>query len=901
MFNTTESYKEQVKKLPQNWKMSIEVVFDASEEMTLETENGENLDVATETNTIPILAGDIFESGFAECIFLSTFGIGTSIRPNWWVRIFNNNGKYSKDALAKAEFYPYFTLFDDDGNMTDTIPIGVFHTDKITIQDNDLRIDCFDKMGYLDKLYVPQNIKLSLYQIAGRIASGVRAQLLSTPVQYSLLSLTVDDSIFTGYSQKQVLELIATVLGCFVQFDNNGNLIFKWFSQTDVELSGDYANTALSLNGNTFSLDGNVVKITGVRVVNEDTELAMCGKDDYLLTISENPIAALYPSEVADFVLQQMQNTKYIPCEWRRIGGDPSLQLGDVITIIDNKEPFNEENYDQYNKYPLYMTGRNWTYNVGGFSDVYTSSGNAEKDLNTDKGMTQSKRIAQLSKRITETKKDLTDEMDSRQEFLLLFNETIAASMGFYATCVKDENGAVIQYMHDKPLLEESGTIYTKGINGFAWTNEGWNDGEPLWQYGFDKNGNAILNQIYTYTLTADAIVSGLLQSKNGASWLDMDTGEFCFRAAEIIDTWYDENGEHNEYSYEKVLELTNKVLSVYGVLKSLKYPDLSVSIGKSENGNLGAFTVSDKADGYGDLFQIYGVKSDTENGVVLTAPFLINSAKNNRKGIAVFPNKIQLFNDKGELTDTICQLTLENGKALMSNGRAYLQLVKSGVCISNTYNSNCWFNYFAPETGYAPSLYIFGDGTQGGHADIRANALKGNKLQIISETGGSEMAYIASSGAFYTKDRGYIEKTLSIGHGKAYNESYSLWVNGKSQAEQWVVSSDRKLKENIQSKDEINAIEKVSKLKFYSYDFKKEVKENQNKLSIENQDIKTHIELGIMADEAPKEILASDEKGIDLYAYLSLVAKSVQQLTGIIEEQSKEIDTLKKQLKENN
>lgn len=875
MFNTTESYKEQVKKLPQNWEMNIDVVFDASEEIALETEDGDSLDVTTETDTITIPAGDIFESGFAECIFLSTFGIGTSIRPNWWGRIFNKDGKYSKDSLAKAEFHPFFTLYDDEGNVTDTVPIGVFHTDKITSQDNDLRIDCFDKMGYLDRLYVPKNAKVSLYQVAGRIASSVRAQLLSTPAQYSLLSLTVDDSIFTGYSQKQVLELIATVLGCFVQFDNNGNLIFKWFSQTDVELSGDYANTAISLNGNTFSLDGNVVKVTGVRVVNEDTELAMMGTDDYLLTINENPIAALYPSQVANFVLNQMKNTKYIPCEWRRIGGDPSLQLGDIITIIDNKEPFNEENYEQYDKYPLYMTGRNWTYNVGGFSDVYTSSGNAEKDLNTDRGMTQSKRIAQLSKRITETKKDLTDEMDSRQEFLLLFNETIAASMGFYATCVKDENGAVIQYMHDKPLLEESGTIYTKGINGFAWTNDGWNDGEPLWQYGFDKNGNVILNQIYAYTLTADAVVSGLLQSKNGASWLDMDTGEFCFRAAKIIDTWFDENGEHNEYEYEKVLELTNKVLHVYGILKSLKYPNLSVSIGKSENGNIGAFTVTDSAEGYGDLFQIYSVTSDTEKGVVLTSPFLINSTKTNRKGIAVFPTKIQMFNDKGELTDTICQFTLENGKALMSNGRAFLQLVKSGVCISNTYNANCWFNYFAPEVGYAPSLYIFGDGTQGGHADIRANVIKGNKLQIISGTGGSIVSELDSDGYFWTKK-------ASVG-GSGYYDA-ALSVHGGCVVDGFAVSSDRKLKENIEEIS-VNAVEKLKKLRFYSYDRKEKSKD---KMAL-------HIKMGIMADEAPDEILNKNGDAIDLYAYSSLLAKAVQEMSLKIEEQAKKIEELEK------
>lgn len=638
--------------------------------------------------------------------------------------------------------------------------------------------------------------------------------------------------------------------------------------------------------------------------LNEDTELARIGTDDYLLTINENPIAALYSEQVASFVLRQMQNTKYIPCEWKRIGGDPSLQLGDIITIIDNKETFNEEHYSQYDKYPLYMTGRSWTYNVGGFSDRYTASGNAERDLNTDRGMTQSKRVSQLAKRITETKKDLTAEMDSRQEFLLLFNETIAASMGFYTTCVEDENGAVIQYMHDKPLLEESGTIYTKGINGFAWTNDGWNNGNPLWEYGFDKNGNAILNQIYAYTLTADVITSGLLQSKNGASWIDMDTGEFSFSAAEIIETWYDEDGVHNEYEYNKVLELANKVLSVYGILKSLNYPELSVSIGESENGNLGAFTVTDNQKGYGDLFQVYAITAGNEKGVVLTSPFLINSAKTNRKGISVLPNKITLFNDAGALSGNIAQFSLDNKKALMTNGNAYIEQINSDIRISNEHSANAWINYDTPNYGYTPTKFYFGDGSKGGTADVRMNTCICNGLQVLSGTAGSEVAYITSAGAIYTKDRAYIEKSLSIGCGTKYDLNYPLWINGQAKAEKWVVTSDRNLKENIKSKDDLNAIEKISQLKFYSYDFKKSGDEIQSKSADEikklKSDDKTHIEIGIMADEAPEEIRSSDENGVDLYSYLSLVAKSTQELIAMVEKQQKEIEELKAKLNEN-
>ena len=904
MYNTTSAYRETVLKLPQNYRMEIEIIFDKSVgDITLDCENGgpletENGEILTpETDTVIIPPDDIFEAGFSECVFLSTFGIGTSVRPNFWVRIFNKDGKYKNDALASAELHPRFTLYDNDGNVTDTVPVGVFYTDQITVENDDIRIDCLDKMRYTEKLFVPTGTENSLYDIAQGIALDVRSTLITTPQELSVLSLVVNDSIFSGYSKKQVLELIAAVCGSFVQFDNDGNMVFKWFADSGVELTGDMANSPFSLNGNTFSIDGNIVKVTGVRIVNEDTELAKKGTDDYLLTVNENPIAALYPQQIAEFILNRLADTKYIPCEYKRIGGDPSLQLGDILTVVDNKETYNEEHHDSYDKYSLYMTERSWRYNCGGFSDEYASSGNAEKDLNTDKGMTASKRTAQLAKRVTEAEEQ-TKEMDRRQKALFAFNEVIASSMGYYTTEITDENGAVIQYMHDKPKLEDSKIIYTKGINGYAWTKSGWNNGNPIWNYGFDKDGNAILNQIYAYTLTADVIVSGLLKSKNGASWINMDNGEFCFRSAEIINTWYDQDGEHNEYAYKKVLELANKILSIYGILKSIDYPNLSVAIGESESGNFGAFTVTDKTSGYGDIFQIYSVisgdSSNQKKGVIATAPFLINSKKTNRKGLSIFPNDITLFNDVG-YDDGIVQISAKDKEVYLGSGRAHLELIGGEVRLGNNLNRDMWFNWGQPY-GCTPSRFMFGDGTEGGKAGLVCGGLE---VQRSGEYDGlvniHDSVYIGNELIVGSMIHDYPDCAISV--------FGNIGVGGEVTANKYNVSSDRSLKENIQSKDGIQALDEVSQLKVYSYDFKRPDSDNtpEKNISAELKDKKAnveispvHVELGIMADEAPKEIQTADGKCIDLYAYISLTAKAVQELTAKVNEQSRIIEELK-------
>lgn len=690
MYHTNEAYKQKVAELPQDFRMEIEVVFDESTGLT------ENVVIPPE---------DIFEAGLSENVFLNTFCVGSSVCTEFWVRIFNQDGKYKNDALATAEIHPKVTLYDSEsGEAVDTVPLGIFYVEQITIQDSDLRLACYDKMRLLEKAYTPKSTQTSLLSVAQDIALSVLASCSTTPADMPALSLVVDDTIFQGYTKRQVLELIAEAGGRFAIFDPDGALCFKWFTESGIELSGDKAKEALELNGNTFSLDGNVVKVTGVRVVSEDTELARVGTDDYLLTINENPIAAAHPSEVAQYVLASMADTQYIPCKWQRIGGDPSLQVGDILTIVDNKETFDETQAESYDRYPLFLSARSWTFNCGGFSDVYTSSGNAEKDLNTDKGMTVSKRLSQLAKRITETKSDLTAEMDDRQKALLLFNETIAGSMGLYTTYKTQEDGSVVLYMHDEKELEQSQTIYTFGTNGFAWTNTGWNDGNPVWETGFDRNGNAILNAIYAYTLTADVITSGVLKSQNGASWINMNDGTFCFGS--FVPTGdMDLDTLQPVYDYKKVLELVNNELNVYGKLRSLNHPGIYAAIG-SVDGATGAFSVGN--DSF-DMFRIYSSYSTLYgDGAMLVIP-VAGESLSNQKGISADSGGIHVY----------CN---DYNRAALKNEGAMISVYRDQINISTQAGHNhVWFNFYEPYQGSAPSGYEFGNGTEKGYSPIYA------------------------------------------------------------------------------------------------------------------------------------------------------------------------------------
>ena len=103
--------------------------------------------------------------------------------------------------------------------------------------------------------------------------------------------------------------------------------------------------------------------------------------------------------------------------------------------------------------------------------------------------------------------------------------------------------------------------------------------------------------------------------------------------------------------------------------------------------------------------------------------------------------------------------------------------------------------------------------------------------------------------------------------------------------------NSSRELKTNIKSQY-IQALQEIEKLKFYSYDFKN-TEENSLNSNL------SHVEIGLIADEAPNEIKSDNGNAIDLYAYISLTAKALQELSEKCTIQEKRIESLEAELQE--
>lgn len=854
----------------------------------------------------------------------------------------NEDGRFNDIFFAGAELTVNLLIPLGDGTSY-TIPYGVYTVDEQPRTWSTIEIEAYDNMVKLD---IP-------FDAVGLSGISTLSALVGRGLRTAGVNSDGSDKVFPAFSYRggldvtkiksenpitwrQVLMWCCQCAGVCGFADGNGYIHFGFYKKytpgilqtesaenletekadvlfIDGAAEGDFPLPPSLRFIDNMHLDESDCILTGHQFkVGELLYPADAVMDYGILTENNLVFAALNPQSrtfFAQSVNRLLTGFTYRPYACK-ILSMPQLQLLDGVDYDENGQHH-------------HSIVTNYTFRLNGFMNIEAKAkSQVQKGWASLGALTPGQQaiIDSVSQKVDTTR----DQLSSYENALLLFNEKMLRSMGLYKTAVNDPNGGIITYFHNMETLENSDTIYMFGASGFAWTTEGWKEGNPVWHYGFTDTGDAILNTIHAYKLSAELIETGYLRSQNGASWINMDDGTFCFRSAtpEGLDL---DTGEA-VYSYEKVLELANKQLNVYGTLRNLQYPSYSVSVGPSERNDGGAFTVTDSTNGWGNLFQVYGVSNSTEKGTIWTAPFLLNSAKTNRKGIAVFPHDISIFNDN---YDKQTHVKCDEGSVDLAGANAFIKLYRDQINISTNpdKHSDCWFNFYKPERGKTPTAYKFGNGTDGGHADVVAGGYlmgygKGNSKSFAFLNQNNETcircADINCSGQIvgkntfvdYLRSYGNITangnisadgKIISTGEitaengiyvfGKlgieGYYTNYKLSVVGNAKAQSWDVVSDPDLKENVVSQDSLKALDKVSALKFYSYDIKKEVYETPN----------AHTDIGIMADEAPTEIQSSDGTGIDLYAYISLTAKALQELSEKVEQQAQEIVQLKAEI----
>lgn len=441
---------------------------------------------------------------------------------------------------------------------------GVYNTDDPTATPAILSLECLDNMSKFDAVYdggigFPATLQ-SIVQYCCTQCGVLLVNGEFPNFRYQISHDPFTDT--TNITYRAIIAYCALLAGCYARCNTDGRLELKWYDtaafdgiidggvfdtttedsyQTGDDLDGgnftDYSSGDTA-DGGTFtdvlpyhhiysfsslSVSTEDVVITGIRVTAADSEDSagkkvegetyLCGAEGYVLDVSGNPlIEAGKAKDVAEYLAGRVVGMRFRPFQASSIG-DPSWEAGDAAVVTDRKG----------NSYYTYLT--NITYSTGGYASLSCDAEPAARH--------SADRYAEINKIVADIKKDSQQKLSEYGKLLEQMNSLAVNAMGYYETRVEQDDGSVITYMHDKPILSESKIVYKQSIDGFFWSR----DGGKTWTGGIDKDGNAVMNVIAAIGLYADWIVTGKISSKNGRVYFDLDNNELvCNKVAYSYD-----------------------------------------------------------------------------------------------------------------------------------------------------------------------------------------------------------------------------------------------------------------------------------------------------------------------------------------------------------------------------
>ena len=308
---------------------------------------------------------------------------------------------------------------------------------------------------------------------------------------------------------RQVLVWAAELMGVSLYIDYDGKLTGGWYATNAKHMVIKASDRFTS--GNTDFAENNIV-FSGVRIVGNDENKTeyLAGTKDYAFNIEGN---LLVQSDMSiDALATELKTARcsltYTPmsCTTHSF---PHLRPLDVMNFETAQ-----------GKKKVVLTNVKWQSQnrctkLEGKGETATQSGYATMGAFTPKQQAV----------LEQTRAQQAAQINDFEQATLALNETIANSMGLYVTRKADSSGAVITYYHDKPTLEGSNTIYCRNAGGYAWTNNGWNNGSPNWEYGVSKDGDAVIRSIAANKISASYITTDILSSPTGKFSFNLDTG----------------------------------------------------------------------------------------------------------------------------------------------------------------------------------------------------------------------------------------------------------------------------------------------------------------------------------------------------------------------------------------
>lgn len=416
----------------------------------------------------------------------SKIEVGSAVAAELTLKLKNDDGKYDNTVFEGAEVFVKIGIKKWDAHRWENavihwIPCGYFTIDEppralstITISALD-RMILFDKTVDISKLSFPMTVADLLNKIC---------TICGVTLATDITRLPNKDYQITAYPEGQdltyrtLLQWCAALTGTCAFMNYDGNLELKWYEQTDLTISPSERYNS--------DMQENDVAITGIYFKDAANTEYIAGTDDYCLDLSSNGLLQDNVQVVLDTLYVSLKGFSYRPYT-ATIKSAPYIYPMDMIHYEDAKGEVHD----------TIITNVTFGMNL---STSIAGKGETTQKQKYSQGGGLTKQQATILEKLRE---NLDKAMTAKEQVQLELNRLLSNSLGLNIVTIPQDDGTQVYYFCDGETLESSNIIYTFKANGFAWTKS-WNDGNPVWKYGFSKDGNAIYNMLAAYKISTE-------------------------------------------------------------------------------------------------------------------------------------------------------------------------------------------------------------------------------------------------------------------------------------------------------------------------------------------------------------------------------------------------------------
>ena len=500
-------------------------MISASKEFREKLKEGENVvnyaDVTLSNGTVLHLEPKDFMIGGCQIEDKTTdgkFGVGFVIGKTTAIKIANHNEQFSQYDFFNSIIYLYVALMLDDGRI-EKVRKGKYCATVPETPGNIIEISAVDDMYKLDRDYSSSR---TTYPATLQTIISDACLDCGIPIgfrQFDNMNYVVQSKPEKA-TYRQVVSYACQIAGYNARIDNDGYMQLIWYNVNALDvytyIGGDFKtyphdtiiyggdfkdySTDRIIRGATFSepvpehifriksleVHTDDVQITGVRVVGDEEAVVLFGEEGYVIEVNGNPFVNGKEQEVADYLGRRMVGMMFRPLS-AQILNNPLYEPFDVIRVSDVKG----------NVYNSVLNSISYT--IGGYTSIACEAENPIRQGSTY--------VSAAAQAVVEARRNVEKQLTTYDKAVQQMNQIAINTLGYHVTYENQPDGGRITYLHDKPMLEDSTTIYKIGIDGFFVSQ----DGGQSYTAGFDKNGNAVVNILYAIGIVCDWIRGGTL------------------------------------------------------------------------------------------------------------------------------------------------------------------------------------------------------------------------------------------------------------------------------------------------------------------------------------------------------------------------------------------------------